>query len=85
MKANVIETKTIIYKFDDMTIYEIAGEEVTEVFVEVENDLIYVFGYPTNNPIDIEALHDNGYFDEYSFADKAMRFLHGERIEEEDM
>ena len=77
-------TKTTIYEFDDMKIIVIKeiNAESTAVFVEVASNLEFVFGVMTKDAddLDIEALHENGYFSEYSYKDKAVRFMEGETI-----
>ena len=62
MKTNAtIET----YNFDDMTIKVITDPEEANVYLEIGSNLIFAFGVATKDAgeIDIEALHENGYFD----------------------
>lgn len=77
--------KTTIYRFNDMMIFTIEEidhepEPITAVYVEVNSNLEFVFAVPTGSgdELNIERLHDNGYFAEYSYKDKAERFLKGE-------
>lgn len=77
--------KTTIYRFNDMMIFTIEEidhepEPITAVYVEVNSNLEFVFAVPTGSgdDLDIERLHETGYFSEYSYKDKAMRFLNGE-------
>lgn len=79
-----ISTQTTIYKFPDMKIVTINNHEskITDVYVEVDSNLEFVFGVPEDqkSAINIKALHENGYFADYSYKDKAERFLKGETI-----
>lgn len=56
-----------VFNFDDMSIIVLKDKATAEVFVEVNSDLIYVFGVAASDfeQIDIEALHENGYFDDF--------------------
>ena len=55
------------YEFDDMTIFVLIDNATAEVFVEVNSNLMYVFGIKaqTFKEIDIVTLHENGYFDNF--------------------
>lgn len=83
MKNNAL-IKT--YEFDDMTIVVITTlfEKMTNVYVKVEENLEFVFGVDEKDagPLDIDALHENGYFDDWKYKDKASRFMKGEVINE---
>ena len=81
-----ISTQTTIYEFDDMKIVTINNHEskIIDVYVEVDSNLEFVFGVPEDQKrteCNIKALYENGYFDEYSYKDKAERFLKGEVIQ----
>ena len=80
-----ISTQTTIYEFDDMKIVTINNHEskITDVYVEVDSNLEFVFGVPEDqeSAINIKALHENGYFADYSYKDTAERFLKGEVIQ----
>lgn len=80
-----ISTQTTIYEFDDMKIVTIANNAagITDVYVEVDSNLEFVFAVPEDqkSAINIKALHENGYFADYSYKDKAERFLKGEVIQ----
>ena len=56
-----------VFNFDDMSIIVLKDKSTAEVFVEVNLNLMYVFGVaaPDFEQIDIEALHENGYFDNF--------------------
>lgn len=80
-----IQISKTTYDFKDMKVIVLDDEEgITNVYVEVAGDLRYVFGTDTAgfDKVDIEALHDNGYFDDFAYSDKAARFLKGEKIDE---
>ena len=74
------------FEFDDMTIIVITAqfEKMTNVYVKVEENLEFVFGVDAKDAdqLDIDALHENGYFDEWKYKDKASRFMKGEVINE---
>jgi len=74
------------FEFDDMTIIVITVQfvKMTSVYVKVEENLEYVFGVESKDAdkLDIEALHENGYFDDWKYKDKASRFMKGEVINE---
>ena len=62
MKTNAtIET----YTFDDMTVKVITDPEEANVYLEIGSNLIFAFGVAAKDAgeIDIEKLHENGYFD----------------------
>lgn len=56
--------ETTIFEFDDMTIVTVKDNDDFCVYMEVDENLVYIFSVPLNcaSEIDIEALHDNGYF-----------------------
>lgn len=62
------------YEFEDMKVIALEdgfgtlGE--TNVYVEIDENLIFVFGVKTKafRDVDINALHKNGYFDEVAFG-----------------
>ena len=66
------------YEFDDMKV--IALEDGLgmmgdiNIYVEIDENLIFVFGVKTESfrDIDINALHENGYFDEFAFGREEM-------------
>lgn len=62
-----MKTKAIIdtYAFDDMTIKVIIDPDKAEVYKEITTGLFFVFAVDRKDlaDIDIEALHENGYFD----------------------
>lgn len=55
------------YEFDDITVVVLVDNSTADVFVEVNSNLMYVFGIkaPTFKDIDIVTLHENGYFDNF--------------------
>lgn len=54
-----------IFRFDDMTIVTIKTDNLFSVYKDMGDCLIYVFDVLAScaDQIDIEALHENGYFD----------------------
>ena len=56
-----------VFNFDDMSIIVLKDNATADVFVEVNSDLMYVFGVtaPEFKEIDIVTLHENGYFDNF--------------------
>ena len=56
-----------IFNFDDISIVVLKDNSNAEVYVEVNSNLMYVFGVaaPDFKQIDIEALHEIGYFDNF--------------------
>lgn len=68
MKTTVKNIKYTIYTFEDMEIYIIDDRETANVYkksLDDDSKLIFVFGVELKNmkDLDIEQLHDNGYFD----------------------
>lgn len=56
------------YEFDDMTIVVLIDEKSAVVYVEVDSNLMYVFGVEKSDylaQIDIKELHEIGYFDNF--------------------
>lgn len=62
------EATARIYTFDDMKIYTIRTEKVMTVYKEPEDGILLRYWFSVQaeaaDEIDIEALHENGYFDE---------------------
>lgn len=71
-------TMMYIYEFEDMKVIALEdgfgslGE--TNIYVEIDENLIFVFGVKTKSfrDVDINALHKNGYFDEFAFGKEKM-------------
>ena len=68
MKMTVRNASFKIYTFEDMEIYIIDDRETANVYkksLDDDSKLIFVFGVESKNmkDLDIEQLHDNGYFD----------------------
>lgn len=76
------------YEFEDMKVIALEDEfgtmGETNVYVKIEENLIFVFGVKTESfrDVDIISLHENGYFDDWKYRDKAARFMKGEVIDE---
>lgn len=81
---------TMMYKYEFKDMKVIALEDgfgamgKTNIYVEIDEDLIFVFGVKTESfrDVDINSLHENGYFDDFAYSDKAARFMKGEKIDE---
>lgn len=68
MKTTVRNASCTIYTFEDMEIYIIDDRETSNVYkksLDDDSKLIFVFGVESKNmkDLDIEQLHENGYFD----------------------
>ena len=68
MKMTVRNASFKIYTFEDMEIYIIDDRETANVYkksLDDDSKLIFVFGVESKNmkDLDIEQLHDTGYFD----------------------
>lgn len=71
MKTTVRNASCKIYTFEDMEIYIIDDRETANVYMKnpdepIEMYFIFAVASKDIKAIDIEQLHDNGYFDEYS-------------------
>lgn len=55
------------YEFGDMNIVVLIDEKSAVVYLEADSNLMYVFSVEQSDfaQIDIKALHDNGYFDDF--------------------
>ena len=68
MKTTVRNASCTIYTFENMKIYIIDDRETADVYkksLDDDSKLIFVFGVESKNmkDLDIEQLHENGYFD----------------------
>lgn len=66
MKAQKKNLTATVYTFQDTTIYTITGPETMTVYQKGDGELLeFIFAVDARDAdkIDIEALHDNGYFE----------------------
>ena len=76
------EVKTTVYTFEDMDVYTIDDGKEVSVYVKYSDDdsaMYYSFGVAVENfgQLSIEALHDNGFFDDLDYCQEAADFMYG--------